>query len=166
MAKSIQLKFAVALCWVFALVSSITVYAAETVKPVGGLSAIPLDDINRCLLIIFFGGLLATLMKMTAANPPYIRSLTLEIFKDSVGSFVAGLIGYLVVNWIDQEYTKIHILLQPCIIFFCAFGGSRLIEPVYNEGVTGFLTMFRAFLSRLIGRQNPPAPPASNDPNP
>ncbi len=167
MAKSIQLRFAVCLCWFFATVAtSAVVYAAETVRVTKGLTAIPFDDIYLILLIIFFGGLLATLMKVTKENAPRIPNLTFEIFKDSVGSLVAGIIGYLVMSWVDQEIRKIHILLQPIIIFFCAFRGIKLIvvlEPLYNEGLDLLIGFVREIMSRILGRKSAPPP---SDPKP
>lgn len=160
MAKSIQLKFAIGLSWFFAMLStSMVVYAAENDRLAHGLEAIPFGDVKYCLIIIGIAGLLATLMKMTNVNTPPVRDMTLEICKDAVGSLAAGLLGYLTISWVDQEIYRINILMQAVFIFFSAFGGSRLIEPMYNDG---FLGIVRTFISRLLGRQA--APPG--DPKP
>lgn len=167
MAKSLQLKIAIYMCWFFAMTStSMIVYAAEVEKKEQGLASLPFGDIKYCLVIIFFAGLLATLMKMTSEIAPRIKNIPLEIFKDATGSFAAGILGYLVVNWVDQEVTKVHLLLQPAAIFFAAFGGSRIIEPIYNEGFSGLLSVIRNFFARMIGRPIPPAqtpPPPSQE---
>lgn len=168
MAKSIQLRFAICVCWFFAAVAtSMVVYASEATQAHKGLSAIPFDDFWRILVVIFFGGLMATLMKVTKEDGPRISNLTLEISRDSVGSFVAGLIGFLVMSWIDQEMFRVPILFQPIIIFFCAFRGIKLIlliEPIANEGFAGVINIFREAISRLFGRKNTTPPPTDHNP--
>lgn len=170
MAKSIQLRFAVCLCWFFATVAtSMAVYASEATRFSKGLTSIPIQDIYLLLLIIFFGGLLATLMKVTKENAPRISNLTLEISKDAAGSLMAGGIGYLTMSWVDQEVYKVPVLLQPIIVFFCAFRGIKLIvllEPLYNEGLDGVIGLFRDFMSRIFGRKNATPPPPPTDPKP
>lgn len=167
MAKSFQLRFAVCLCWFFSIVAtSMVAYASEATRFSKGLASIPVGDLWLLLLVIFCGGLMATLMKVTKKDAPRITNLTLEISKDAAGSLFAGGIGYLTMSWVDQEIYKVPVLLQPIIVFFCAFRGIKLIlllEPIYNEGLDGLINLFREFLGRLLGRKNTPPP---TDPKP
>lgn len=129
------------------------VYAAENDRLAHGIEAIPYGDFKYCLVIIVIAGSLSTLVKVTNSNAPKVTNLVLEVCKDALGSLVAGFFGYLVISWIDQEVYKIHILLQPVFIFFCAFGGIRLILPVYDRGFAGGMGILEDFLNRFSNKQ-------------
>lgn len=150
MAKSIQLRFATALCWFFASLTCCAVaYAADNDKFVTGIEAIPFRSFGYVLIIIVVAGPLATLSKMTKKDRVPITDLPLEIIKDQLGSLAAGVLAFLTVGWIDTTWVTIDVKAQVGIIFFSAYGGNRLIESIANDK---FFPLVHEIFDRITGR--------------
>lgn len=160
MAKSFQLKrFAIWFCAFFSW--SLVVDAAEKDRFVTGIEAIPFEALKYILIIVAISGSAATLTKLTKENAPIIKNLPLEIVKDAVTSFAAGVFAFLVTSWLDTE----PFWLQASIIFMAGYGGSRLLEAVYADG---FTTVLKNFINRMLGKSmvEPPSPPAVKEETP
>lgn len=152
MAKSIQLRFAIWVCWFFAsLTCGAVAYAADNDKFVTGIEAIPFRSFGYVLIIIVVAGPLATLTKMTKRDRPPIVDLPVEIVKDQLGSLAAGVIAFLTVGWVDVSITAIDVKAQVIIIFFSAYGGNRLIESLANDK---FFPWVHEIFDRLTGRSS------------
>lgn len=137
----------------------VTVYAAEKDRFVTGIEAIPFEALKYILIIVAISGSAATLTKLTKENAPIIRNLPLEIVKDAVTSFAAGVLAFFVTSW-QHEY--IPFWLQAIIIFMAGYGGSRFLETVFTEGFTPAMKGGWDWLvSRITGRQ--PSPPTKEE---
>lgn len=157
MAKSTQLKYLAYTAWLLGMLSfSMVVYAAENDKFATGMDAIPFGALKYVLYLVLLSGVLSTLVKLCKPNPPIVRSLTLEIAKDAVGSLAAGVVAYLFTSWVDSAITPVNFLAQAIIIFFAGYGGSRWIESAYEDG---FLAWTKGIIRRVLSRQEPPPPP-------
>lgn len=159
MAKSTQLKW---VGWFYILFSwSTVVYAAQNDKFLTGMQSIPLESFKYVIIIVGLSGAAATLTKLTKENAPRIRSLPLEIAKDVVTSFAAGVLAFLVAGWVDSSIYAFPFWLHAIFIFLAGWGGGNFLETAFNEGMTqGVVPMFRNFINRVLGRQQEaPAPP-------
>lgn len=152
MAKSLQLKYVL---WAYILMSwSVVVYAAERDKFVTGMEAIPYEAFKYVLILVAFAGTAATLAKLTKKDAPPIRNLPLEIAKDTVGSFAAGVFAFLATSWVDAEIYKISFWFQALVIFFSGYGGSQFLASVFSDD---FRPAVSNFIARALGRQMPPS---------
>lgn len=153
MAKSIQLRFAIFVCWFFALTTcSAFAYAAEQEKKMKGLEAIAFDELKYVWPIIFCAAILSTLTKMAnraKIDCPPANGLPLEIAKDLFGSVCAGGVMFLMSTWFTISVYEFETVGRFILIFFAAYGGSRFIEIMYDEG---FIMWGRNFMHRLLGR--------------
>lgn len=166
MAASLQLKIAI---WFYILTSwTVVVYAAEQDKFSTGIEAIPFESFKYVLIIVAISGTAATLTKLTKTHdpnlppPPPIKNLPLEIVKDAVTSFAAGVFAFLVTSW----WEGVDFWMQAIIIFIAGYGGSRALESVFNEG---FMPWMRGVFDRILNRHPTsatPAPPSQDPPSP
>lgn len=150
MAKSIQLRIAMLVCWFFALTTcSAVVFAAEQERKIKGIEAIPFDDLKYIWPIITCAAILSTLTKMNKVDRLPVRSLPVEIAKDIFGSICAGGVTFLGLAWLHTAGYPVETAGRFIIIFFMAYGGSRIIEIMYNEGL---IVWGRGLIARVMGR--------------
>ena len=93
------------------------------------LAHIPAAAFAVCLLLSFIGGLASTLQKL-AADDPAVRSVALEIAKDTVVSLVAGLVAFFVSEWLDLQS-----VLEAGVITLSGYGGSRGLDRMLGRAL-------------------------------
>jgi hypothetical protein len=146
--------------WIIITIAwSATVVAAEKDRFVTGIEAIPYEALKYVLFIVAISGSAATLTKLTKENAPIIKNLPLELLKDGVTSFAAGVFAFFVTSW---QSDFIPFWLQAVIIFMAGYGGSRFLEAVYADG---FTSVVKNFINRMLGKQAEPpvVPPAKEE---
>lgn len=93
----------------------------------GDLATIPPAALALSALLSFIGGAAYSAQKM--ADPAtVVKSVGLEIFKDTLLSFLAGLITFFVVAW-----AGVHPLMQAAAITISGYGGSRVLEAYLDK---------------------------------
>lgn len=156
MAKSAQLRLA---AWFYILFSwSAVVYAAENDKFLAGMQSIPLESFKYIIIIVALSGAASTLTKLTKRDAPYIKNLSLEIVKDVVTSFAAGVLAFFFAGWVDSSIYAFPFWLHAIVIFLAGWGGGGFLEATFEEG---FIPACRSLMNRLLGRINAAAPPAA-----
>ena len=114
-----------------------------------GLEAISFDELKYVGPIIFCAAIMSTLTKMAKADRAPVAGLPIEIVKDLFGSFCAGGVMFLMSIWFTISVYEFETVGRFILIFFAAYGGSRFIEIMYDEG---FIVWGRNFLQRILGR--------------
>lgn len=114
-----------------------------------GIETIPFKAIVYVFGMSVLGGMAATLPKLVN-NPAQIQNKTLEVVKDVVCSFVAGLIVFLVAIW--QEWTW---SLTCLLVLLGGAGNAKFIDLVLNNGF--FPRVAQAF-GKVPDYGVPPAP--------
>jgi hypothetical protein len=115
-------------CWACLLALwSASAWAAATVND---LSSISFVAVAVAVVLAVIGGAAATLQKL-ASPEIVVKSILLEVCKDTVSSVVAGLVTYSLCAW--QE---LPMLLQPACITMAGYGGSRVLERYLAAGMS------------------------------
>lgn len=102
-------------------------YAAELTFA-EGIETVPFKAIVYVFVMSVLGGMAATLPKLVNA-PNAIRNKPLEILKDVVCSFVAGLIVFLVAIWQGWPWS-----LTCLLVILGGAGNAKFIDLVLNNG--------------------------------
>lgn len=149
-AKNVQLKRVI---WAYLLFCWASIVYASELSFAEGVESIPFRAMGYVLVLSVLGGMAATLPKII--NPVItIRSIPLEIVKDVVCSFVAGLIIFFAaieLTW-SWSFTCLLILLGGA-------GGAKFIDLLLNNG---FFPRVAQFFGKM---PDPPAPPTHTNDN-
>jgi hypothetical protein len=132
------------------------VYASELTFA-EGIESLPFKAIGYVLVLSVLGGMAATLPKII--NPAItIRSIPLEIVKDVVCSFVAGLIIFFAMIELKQTWSFTCLL-----ILLGGAGGAKFIDLLLNNGFFPRVAQFFGKLPDPPMPMAPPAPPAREE---
>lgn len=116
-----------------------------------GIESLPFKAIGYVLVLSVLGGMAATLPKII--NPAItIRSIPLEIIKDVVCSFVAGLIIFFAMIELKQTWSFTCLL-----ILLGGAGGAKFIDLLLNNG-------FFPRVAQFFGKMPDPLPPQQAQP--
>lgn len=116
-----------------------------------GIETIPFKAIVYVFGMSVLGGMAATLPKLVNA-PNVIQNKTLEIIKDIVCSFVAGLILFLVAIWQEWPWS-----LTCLLVLLGGAGNAKFIDVVLNNG-------FFPRVAQFFGKMPDPVPPPAVQP--
>lgn len=139
MAKSYQLKRA-ALVYL-SLFWCTFVYAAES-PLVDGLESIPAKALLYVLVLSMVGGAAGTLNKLSR-NDVVVTRLGVAIGKDVFMSIFAGFVMFLFTSWTPS----VTFWPQAILITFAGYGGSKVVDMIFTEGVSPAL---RTFVRRVF----------------
>jgi hypothetical protein len=118
----------------FGTIWSVSAWAAQTTF-VGDLADIPPAAVAVSVLLAIIGGAAFTAQKM--ADPTVVvKSVVLEIIKDTLNSVVAGILTFFVLSWAGWP-----AVLQAAGITIAGYGGSRVLEGYLNAGLSRILRL-------------------------
>lgn len=148
MARNVQLKRAL---WAYLLCCWASVAYATEITFADGINSLTINVIGHVLVLSILGGMAGTLPKIV--NPAVtIKSIPLEVFKDTVCSLVAGLIVFFaaVEFKLSWAWTCLGLLLGGA-------GGAKFIDVVLNNG---FFPRVAQFFGKIPDpAPRPPTPP-------
>lgn len=149
MAKSaIELRQVI---WLYFLICWAPFSYATELSFAEGIETIPFKAIAYVFILSILGGMAATLPKML--NPAVIiKNLPLEVIKDAVCSFVAGLIVFLVAIWQQWPWS-----LTCLLVLLGGAGNAKFIDLVLNNG-------FFPRVAQVFGKMPDPVPPPPAQP--
>lgn len=143
MAKNVQLK---QIMWGYILLCWMSVVFASDLSFAEGIESIPFKAFGYVAILSILGGMAATLPKII--NPSIkIDNLYLEIIKDVVMSFVAGLILFFVAIWRVWPWSVTCLL-----IILGGAGNAKVLDIALNNG-------FFPRLAQIFGKMPDAAPP-------
>jgi hypothetical protein len=125
-------------------------YAAE-LSFAEGIETVPFKAVVYVFFLSVLGGMAATLPKMLSPAI-VIKNLPLEIIKDVVCSFVAGLILFLISIWQEWPWS-----LTCLLVLLGGAGNAKVIDLALNNGL--FPKLGQAF-----GKGADPVPPPAVQP--
>jgi len=111
-----------------------------------GNFAADMEPISFALVMVslglaFIGGATFTAQKMSDPST-IVKSIPLEIIKDILASFVAGMMTFFLC-----EYFKVPTLLQLAGILISGYGGSRILERYLSSALIR--------IDKLAGKESP-----------
>lgn len=151
-ARNVQLK---QVLWAYLLCCWASVAYATEITFADGINSLTLNVVGHVLVLSLLGGMASTLPKIV--NPAVsIKSIPLEVFKDTVCSLVAGLIIFFIaveLQW-SWAWTCLALILAGA-------GNAKFIDLVLNNG---FFPRVAHFFGKMPDPSPPmPAPPRADD---
>lgn len=135
-------------CW------ASVVYAAE-VSFADGISSLTLNVVGHVFVLSILGGMAGTLPKIV--NPQVqLRSIPLEVFKDTICSIVAGLIVFFAA--VEMRFSWAWTCL---LLLLGGAGGAKFIDLVLNNG---FFPRVAQFFGKMPDPPPVPAPTREETP--
>lgn len=150
MAKNVQLK---QVLWAYIIFCWASIVYASEPSFAEGIESIPFKAVGYVAVLSVLGGMAATLPKII--NPAVqIRNLSLEIAKDVVCSFVAGLIVFFIAIWFTWPWSMTCLL-----ILLGGAGNAKFLDMALNNGF--FPRMAQVFGKMPDGTVPPPKDPTA-----
>lgn len=132
-ARNVQLR---QVLWVYLLFCWGSVAYATEITFADGINSLTMNVVGHVLVLSILGGMAGTLPKIV--NPAVqIRSIPLEILKDTICSLVAGLIFFFVAVELRLSWAWTCLLL-----LLGGAGGAKVIDLVLNNGLFPRIAQF------------------------
>lgn len=115
--------------WLHLLLCWASVVLASEPSFVEGIETVPLKAFGYVFVLSVLGGMAATIPKILLPQSANIRSMWLEVIKDVVCSFVAGLLIFFFATWQKWPWA-----LQCLLFLLGGAGNAKFIDIALNNG--------------------------------